>query len=75
MVGGLADMIDNIGAVLFIAFIAGAISGAFSQIINNKINHNSIIDSHGLLGPILVVSLIAGFIIYPSILSQFFIRK
>jgi Na+/H+-dicarboxylate symporter len=75
MVGGLADMIDNIGAVLFIAFIAGVISGVFSQFIYNKINRNSIIDSHGLLGPILVVSLIASFIIHPSILSQLFIRN
>lgn len=74
MVGGLCDVMENIGATLFIAFIAGAVSGVFTTIITPKMNEKLIIDSQGLLGPILVVSLIACIIIHPSILSQLDIR-
>lgn len=45
------------------------------NIITPKINAKSIVDSQGLLGPILVVAFLASFIIHPSILHQFFVRR
>lgn len=45
------------------------------NLVNPKVNQNGMIDSQGLLGPILVVSVVASFIIHPSILSQFYIRN
>lgn len=75
MVGGLADVIDSIGACLFLGFIAGAISGIFGTVVTPKMNGNGIVDSQGLLGPILVVAFLACFVVHPSILSQFYIRR
>ena len=75
MVGGLADVIDSIGACLFIGFLAGAFSGLFGTVVTPKINQNGIVDSQGLLGPILVVAFLACFVVHPSILNQFFIRN
>lgn len=75
MVGGLADVIESIGACLFLGFIAGAISGIFGTIVTPRMNANGIVDSQGLLGPVLVVAFLASFVLHPSILSQFFIRK
>lgn len=40
MVGGLADVIENIGACLFIGFIAGAIAALFAHLVNPIINAN-----------------------------------
>lgn len=45
------------------------------NLVNPKVNQNGMIDSQGLLGSILVVSVVASFIIHPSILSQFYIRN
>lgn len=75
MVGGLADVIDSIGACIFIGFLAGAFSGLMGTLVTPKMNHHGIIDSQGLLGPVLVVAILACFVVYPSILSQFYIRR
>lgn len=60
---------------MFIGFIAGIIAAVFANLVTPRMNAKSIIDSQGLLGPILVVSIIACFVIHPSILSQFYIRN
>lgn len=75
MVGGLADVIDSIGACLFIGFLAGCFSGLFNTLVTPKMNATSIMDSQGMLGPILVVAFLASFVVHPSILSQFHIRN
>lgn len=75
MVGGLADVIDSIGACLFIGFIAGIIVGAFITLVTPRMNAKSIIDSQGLLGPILVVAFVACVVIHPNVLSQFYNRR
>ena len=74
-VGGLADILENIGVSIFLGFIAGIIAGLFLTFVTPKINNNSIIDGQGLLGPILVTSFLASFVIHPSILSQHHIRR
>lgn len=75
MVGGLADVIESIGASLFIGFIAGVIAGLFMNLVTPRMNAKSVMDSQGLLGPILVVAFVACVVIHPSILSQFYIRR
>lgn len=75
MVGGLADVIQNIGACLFIGWIAGIIGGLFMHLVTPKMNAKAVIDSQGMLGPILVVAFIACFVIHPSVLSQFYVRN
>ena len=75
MVGGLADVIDSIGASLFIGFLAGCFSGIFNTLVTPKMNATGIVDSQGMLGPILVVAFLASFVVHPSVLSQFFIRS
>jgi len=74
-VGGLADIIENIGVSTFLGFIAGVIAGLFLTLVTPRINRKSIIDSQGLLGPILIISFLASFVIHPSILSQYYIRR
>jgi hypothetical protein len=74
-VGGLADVIENIGVSTFLGFIAGIIAGLFLTLVTPKINSSSIVDEQGLLGPVLVTSFLASFVIHPSILSQYYIRR
>lgn len=75
MVGGLADVIESIGACLFIGFLAGCFSGLFNTLVTPKMNAKFVTDSQGLLGPILVVAFLASFVVHPSVLNQFYIRN
>jgi len=74
-VGGLADIIENIGVSTFLGFIAGAIAGLFLTLVTPRMNAKSVVDSQGLLGPILIIAFLASFVIHPSILSQYYIRR
>lgn len=75
MVGGLADVIENIGACIFIGFLAGGFAGLFGTLVTPSMNKKGIVDSQGMLGPILIVSILACFVVHPSVLHQFFIRN
>ena len=59
---------DNITIPISTGFVAGIISGIFIEVINPKINRNSIFDSYGLLGTFLVNSILAAFFIAPLVL-------
>lgn len=60
---------------MFIGFAAGAIAAVFMNLVTPKMNQNGVMDSQGLIGPILVVAVIASFVIHPSVLHQFFVRS
>lgn len=75
MVGGLADVIENIGASIFIGFLAGCFAGLFGTLVTPRMNQRGIVDSQGLLGPILIVAFLASLVVHPSVLNQFFIRS
>lgn len=74
MSGVLAGEYNNIGISSMLGLIGGLIAGLFSSSIRAKINKNKIIDSQGILGTIVVVSLIAAYVVAPAMLNQFYIR-
>lgn len=75
MVGGLCDVIESIGACLFLGFIGGVISGIWMSVVTPKINGSSIVDCFGMVGPVLIVSLLASIIVHPSILHVFYVKR
>lgn len=55
--------------------MAGVVSGLSSNFITPKINSTHIIDSQGILGPIVIVSILACFVVHPSVISALYNRN
>ena len=75
MSGVLAGEYNNLGISSMLGLIGGFIAGLFSTSVRSKINRNNIIDSQGVLGPVVVVCLVAAYIVAPCMLHQFYIRS
>ncbi len=70
MIGAAAGYIENIGACIFLGFIAGFITAIIRNTVVKKMNKSSIIDSQGFILPILIVTFLGGFFAIPCILLR-----
>lgn len=73
--GVLAGEFNNLGIAILIGFGAGVFSGIFTQVVRPKMNRNSIIDSQGIVGSVVISSIFAAFCLAPSMLNQLYIRR
>lgn len=75
MVGALAGEYQNIGAALTIGLVSGIFSGIWMTKVHPRINRNKILDSMGMIGPILIVAFIGSFIIPASTIIQYYWKR
>ena len=75
MSGVLAGEYNNIGIATILGFLGGFIAGIFNVLVMPKMNKNMMADSQGLLGSIVVVSILGSICVAPAMLSQFYIRR
>lgn len=68
----ISGVTNNIGACIAIGAFSGLVSGFWLQVIHPRINKTSSIDHTGMLGPILICSVIGGLVLAPSFYQSFY---
>ena len=71
MIASVASYINNIGACLAIGAAAGFVSGFWLRVIHPKINENHRYDHLGLIGTVLVNSVIGCGIVAPTVFGAY----
>lgn len=75
MTGVLAGEYNNIGIASILGFLGGLISGIFNTVVVPKINKRNVIDSQGLLGSIVIVSILGAIAAAPAMLNNLYKRR
>jgi hypothetical protein len=67
MIATVAGTINNIGACIAIGAFAGLFSGFWLRVIHPRLNATRSLDHLGILGPVLICSIIGGLVVSPAI--------
>ena len=66
MIATVAGAINNIGACIAIGAFAGLFSGFWLRVVHPKLNATRSLDHLGILGPVLICSIIGGLVVSPA---------
>jgi hypothetical protein len=67
----VAGTINNIGACIAIGAFSGFVSGFWLRVIHPRLNRNRSVDHLGILGPVLVNSILGGLVLAPSMYQSY----
>jgi hypothetical protein len=70
-IGVVAGSINNIGACIAIGAFSGFISGFWLRIVHPRLNLTRSFDHLGILGPILICSILGGLVVSPAMYKSF----
>ena len=65
-----AGYIENIGACFAIGLVAGILVSLLVRCFSQRVNQQMIMDSHGFLMPIVIVSFLGSFVVLPAIIIR-----
>lgn len=72
VIASTSAILDNIGIIIMIGFVASFICGIYMRTVHLKVNKEFTYDALGLFGPFLIASFLGSFVVTPAVLAYYY---